>query len=132
MFRCELTGKNTKSGEKMKKIVLETRERVYYDKDDYEIGRGREIVKEISVCESAYREYLKEHPELAETFRSKKAQRVTSSYSAPLEISIVEETVPVAQEPSALEKHMQLVREGKLVPVERDGQIVYVSPEQVA
>jgi hypothetical protein len=131
MFRCEITGKVTKPGEKMKKLVMETRERVYYDEDGYEIGRGSEIVKEISVSEDAYRKYIEEHPEKAPVFKSKKKENAASQYSVS-ETPVYApppEPEPV-HEPSALEKHLADVQAGRLVPVERNGRIEYVSSEE--
>ena len=60
MFICEITGRVTKSGEKMNRIPIVKRDRVYFKKlknedtgkwDEVEVGRGWEIVKEISVSE---------------------------------------------------------------------------------
>ncbi len=57
MFRCEITGKLSKLGEKVNRIVVEKREKVYYamqlneDTEQYEkveVGRGWEIVKEVN------------------------------------------------------------------------------------
>ena len=55
MFKCDECGKNTEPGMSQHKKIIETRPRVYseYDKkakEDVEIGRGSEIVQEISVC----------------------------------------------------------------------------------
>lgn len=70
MFICQVTGKYSRQGnaftdppvkaEKLTKIVVETRERVYTKKvkneetgrwEDVEIGRGWEIVREINASE---------------------------------------------------------------------------------
>ena len=60
MFICEITGRVTKSGEKMNRVPIVKRDRVYFKKlknedtgkwDEVEVGRGWEIVKEISVSE---------------------------------------------------------------------------------
>lgn len=57
MFRCEVTGKLSKPGEKCHKITVEKRQKVYYkwvfneDRDDWEeveAAKGWEIVHEIS------------------------------------------------------------------------------------
>ena len=57
MFICEITGRVTKSGEKMNRVPIVKRGRVYFKKlknedtgkwDEVEVGRGWEIVKEIS------------------------------------------------------------------------------------
>ena len=85
MFRCEKSGRVTRPGEKMKKIVVETRERVYLDEDGTEIGRGREIVKEISVSPATYVKWLDENPDQRPVFK-KKEQPVTSAYSVPVHI----------------------------------------------
>lgn len=60
MFYCQVTGRLSKRGEKVNKVVVATRERIYYKKvrneesnkwEDVEIGRGWEIVKEINVSQ---------------------------------------------------------------------------------
>ena len=60
MFKCAITNKVTKSGEKQFKLVTKTRPKVYTKmvKDEktgeikeVEIGRGFEIVEEINVSE---------------------------------------------------------------------------------
>lgn len=69
MFRCALTGKVTKSGEKAHKLVVQTRPKTYtvvrMVKD--EKGKpvpedvqyqGNEIVKELTVSEEGLVEYL--------------------------------------------------------------------------
>ena len=60
MFKCEVTGKTTKPGEKMHKVVVETKEKVYFEPRGengklVEVGRGTEIVKEICVSEAGLR-----------------------------------------------------------------------------
>lgn len=61
MYRCAITGKLSAPGELCNKVVVETRERIYFTKvlneetrkmEDVEIGRGHEIVKEINVSEA--------------------------------------------------------------------------------
>ena len=47
-FKCGVTGK-TVEGERMNKVVTEWRDKVYTDSEGNEIGKGREIVKEIPV-----------------------------------------------------------------------------------
>lgn len=91
MFRCELTGKLTKPGEKMKKIVVQTRERVYLDEDGLETGRGTEIVKEISVSEEAYIDYLREHPELEPAPKKKKPTYTFAPLPASVENQLIED-----------------------------------------
>lgn len=115
MFRCEKTGRVTRPGEKMKKIVVETRERVYCDEDGAEIGRGREIVKEISVSPTTYTKWLDENPGQRPVFK-KKEQPITSAYSIPARVSAPPEMyVP---EPELA---------NDLVPIQKEGKIVYVS-----
>jgi hypothetical protein len=50
MYKCERCKQFTKPGEKMEKIVTETRNKIYMRKNkrgyDVEAGRGWEIVKE--------------------------------------------------------------------------------------
>jgi hypothetical protein len=58
MYRCQITGKVSKPGEKLNKVVAQTRPRVYtkWVRDEetthwieVEGGRGFEIVKELSL-----------------------------------------------------------------------------------
>ena len=56
MFRCAITGKNSKLGEKMNHLVVKTRAKIYSQRVwedgelmDIEIGTGYETVKEIAV-----------------------------------------------------------------------------------
>lgn len=58
MFICELTGKTSQRGEKLNKIAVRTRQRVYTEKVwdegelvELEIGRGYEIVKEVNASD---------------------------------------------------------------------------------
>jgi len=60
MFICQITGKVSKPGEKLNKITVETRERVYTQKQrdtengewvTVEIGRGWEIVKQLKLSD---------------------------------------------------------------------------------
>lgn len=64
MFRCEITNKTTRPGEKMHRVVIEKREKVYTEWCreegewiELEIGRGWEIVKEIQVSDEGLRIY---------------------------------------------------------------------------
>ena len=74
MFKDQFTGKVSKPGEKLRKIVVEKREKVYHrtvrDMETgkpmvVEVGRGWEIVKELSLSEEGERLYLLSHPPLA-------------------------------------------------------------------
>ena len=54
MFKCELCGKITKSGEKQTKKIIETRKVKYSNispNGKEKVTDGFEIVKEISICE---------------------------------------------------------------------------------
>jgi hypothetical protein len=60
MFRCEVTGKMSKSGEKLHKVVVATRNREYkewvYNEDtrrseELVVGHGWEIVRELNASE---------------------------------------------------------------------------------
>ena len=64
MFYCQVTGRLSKRGEKVNKLVVATRARTYYKKvrneetgkwEDVEIGRGWEIVKEINASDEGNR-----------------------------------------------------------------------------
>jgi len=50
MFYCELGQHQSGSGEKEHKICTQKRDKIYFDKDKQEIGRGWEIRKEASSC----------------------------------------------------------------------------------
>jgi hypothetical protein len=74
MFFCAITGKLSKPGEKCQKIVVESRERVYTRKvrneetgrwEDVEVGRGWEIVKEVSATEEGVRAWNKMQADFA-------------------------------------------------------------------
>ena len=62
MFKCDVTGRDSKLGEKMNKVVTETREKVYTEKQyingrlvEVEVGFGYETVKELTVSEEGMR-----------------------------------------------------------------------------
>lgn len=66
MFYCEVTGLLSKSNEKPSKLVIEKRDRVYTERrrneetrewETIEIGRGWEIVKELTVSAAGEREW---------------------------------------------------------------------------
>jgi hypothetical protein len=58
MYICQITKRHSEKGQKLNKLVIATRDRVYTKKvrneetnrwEDVEIGRGWEIVREINV-----------------------------------------------------------------------------------
>lgn len=60
MFICQVTGKVSKSGDKMNRIPVIKRDKVYFKNiknedtgkwDEVEVGRGWEIVREISATD---------------------------------------------------------------------------------
>lgn len=64
MFKCAITGRMSRPGEKTNKIVLETREQIYYGWfrneetnrfEQREVGRGWEIVKEVDATDEGFR-----------------------------------------------------------------------------
>jgi hypothetical protein len=66
MYRCQVTGELSKPGDKMCKIVVKTRPRVYTGKvkneetrqyEEVEVGIGWEIVRELSVSEVGLAEW---------------------------------------------------------------------------
>ena len=63
MYLCKRCGRTTVSGEKMERIVTETRNKVYMGitkrGHEFEAGRGWEIVKEIAVCIKCYKAHIK-------------------------------------------------------------------------
>jgi hypothetical protein len=50
MFYCGKCQRLTDPGEKQTKQVVETRPKIYCNKEGIEVGKGWEIVKEIGVC----------------------------------------------------------------------------------
>lgn len=87
MFKCQITGKNSKganphttpplAAEKLNKIVVETREKVYFKKfrneetnkwEDVEVGRGWEIVREINASHEGLQLWNSWSPENREAF----------------------------------------------------------------
>ena len=64
MFKCEVTGKISKSGEKLNRLVIKNREKKYIQRIwednqlmDVEIGRGYETVKEINASDEVMKLY---------------------------------------------------------------------------
>lgn len=60
MFFCQVTNKASKRGEKLVRLPIKKRERVYYGRvfneetesyEELEVGRGWEVVKEINTTE---------------------------------------------------------------------------------
>lgn len=52
MFKCQECGKYSKPREKAEKKIVEIREKEYTNEFGDVIGKGTEIVKEITVCGS--------------------------------------------------------------------------------
>ena len=76
MFRCALTNRQSSPGDKPVSLVVLRRRRTY-DKRVYDLetrtvdlirnaSHGWEIVKELTVCASAAKEWIAAHPEGAE------------------------------------------------------------------
>lgn len=66
MFVCQISGKLSKPGEKVHKVVIKTRDRVYTARvfneeigqvEDVQVGRGWEIVKEVNATYEGYCEW---------------------------------------------------------------------------
>lgn len=58
MFKCQVTGRTTRAGDKLNRIVIAKRDKVYTQKIfengewvNLEVGRGWEIVKEINASD---------------------------------------------------------------------------------
>jgi len=77
MFYCQITGKLSKPGEKLNKVVVATRERVYTKRvrnedtrewETVEIGRGWEIVRELNASTEGVAEWDAMSPEDREAF----------------------------------------------------------------
>jgi hypothetical protein len=66
MFKCALTGKLTKPGEKAFSVVVEKRDRIYLNEEGEEVSRGWEIVKEIRVSEEGYNKWIKMNEEMGD------------------------------------------------------------------
>lgn len=60
MFKCRITGKTSKRGEKLNRIVVETRPKTYYNEEGEVIGEGFEIVEEINASEEGLAIWLEE------------------------------------------------------------------------
>jgi hypothetical protein len=76
MFKCQLSGRQSLAGQKPMSLVV-ARKRRSYDSKVYDLETrtvsiikdasiGWEIVKELTVCESAYNEWVVAHPNGAE------------------------------------------------------------------
>jgi hypothetical protein len=77
MFYCQVTNRLSKSGEKVNKLVVATRERTYFQKfrneetgewEDVEVGHGWEIVKEIDASDEGARLFNAMTPEDRDLF----------------------------------------------------------------
>lgn len=73
MFLCQISYKMSKPGEKCHKVVIEKREKVYFQHfrneetgkwEEREVGRGWEIVKEINCTDTGLAMWKQQHPEL--------------------------------------------------------------------
>ncbi len=60
MFICEVTGQSSALGEKLTKVVVGKREKIYYEEhyneelrqwQKVQVGKGWEITKELNACE---------------------------------------------------------------------------------
>lgn len=73
MFRCQLSGRQSLAGQKPVKLVTHRRKRSYdkvvYDLETRTTSRlkdtssGWEIARELTVCESAEKEWTEAHPD---------------------------------------------------------------------
>ncbi len=61
MFKCAITGRLSKPGEKCNKIVTERREKEYKRAGEI-IARGWEVVREINATDEGLRQYTKANP----------------------------------------------------------------------
>jgi hypothetical protein len=56
MYRCAITGKNSREGDKLNRIVVETRSRIYEHKDpeteEKWFSYGTEIVREVNATDA--------------------------------------------------------------------------------
>ncbi len=77
MYICQVTGNQSKRGEKLNKIVVQTRDRIYTKRvkneetgkwEDVEIGRGWEIVREISASQEGVQLWDSWSPEERDIF----------------------------------------------------------------
>lgn len=70
MFKCAMTGKFSKPGEKAIRLVTERRDRFYFeqkagveDVDGKIVGQGHEIVSEVNVTLDGLKLWTTQHPE---------------------------------------------------------------------
>jgi hypothetical protein len=68
MFKCQITGEYSKLGEKLHKVVVAKRQRVYTRKfrneetrqiEEVEVGHGWEIVREVSASQEGMERWAK-------------------------------------------------------------------------
>jgi hypothetical protein len=61
MYKCYITGRNSRPSEKCNKLVLKTRDKVYYgwflneetgEMEHRQVSKGSEIVQEVNVSEA--------------------------------------------------------------------------------
>ena len=64
MFKCAITGRNSKPGEKMNRIIIKSREKIYTtsvweegELVEIEIGKGTEVEKEVAATDEGVRVY---------------------------------------------------------------------------
>ena len=66
MFKCAITRRQSRPGDKLHKVVVEKRDKIYtalvkneetFQMEVVEVGRGWEIVREINVSESGLAEW---------------------------------------------------------------------------
>jgi hypothetical protein len=72
MFKCQVTGRSSKAGDKLNKIVVETRTREYrhWDRENEEewFSQGSEIVREINATDEGVRIWDSLSPEERQEF----------------------------------------------------------------
>jgi hypothetical protein len=77
MYKCQVTGKQSREGEKLNKIVVETREKQYkhWDREAEEewFTQGVEIAREVNACADGVAMWEAWSPEEKEDFRKRLA-----------------------------------------------------------
>ena len=77
MYICQVTGRQSKPGQKLNKLVVKTRDRIYTrwvrnedtrEWEEIEIGRGWEIVREINASQEGLDLWNSWSPEERELF----------------------------------------------------------------
>lgn len=78
MFYCAISKQLSKPGDKAIKVVTERRNREYHNEDGVLIGRGSEIVSEVTVTLEGLGRWCASHVEDTESFERYKVLKVAA------------------------------------------------------